>query len=118
MHTTFPVKPDRLLEAYPSEVLGEMKLDPYTYAVILSHDPKIDDDALQILLRSEVAYIGALGSRKNHEKRIARLKDKGFTDEEIGRINAPVGVDIHAQGAKEIALSIMCAIIRAKNQFT
>jgi xanthine dehydrogenase accessory factor len=118
MHTTFPVKPDRLLEAYPTEVLGEMKLDPYTYAVILSHDPKIDDDALQILLRSEVAYIGALGSRKNHEKRIARLKEKGFTDEEIGRINAPVGVDIHAQGAKEIALSIIGAIIRAKNQFT
>jgi xanthine dehydrogenase accessory factor len=64
-----------------------------------------------------VAYIGALGSRKNHEKRIGRLKEKGFTEEEIAKINAPIGIDIHAQGAKEIALSIMGAIIRAKNQY-
>jgi xanthine dehydrogenase accessory factor len=116
-NTTFPVKPDQLFETYPSEVLPTLKLDPYTYAVILSHDPKIDDDALQILLRSPVAYIGALGSRENHEKRIVRLRAKDITDEEISRINAPIGVDIHAQGAKEIALSIMSAIIRAKNEF-
>jgi xanthine dehydrogenase accessory factor len=116
-NTTFLVKPDQLFEAYPSEVLDNIKLDPYTYAVILSHDPKIDDDALHVLLRSPVAYIGALGSRKNHEKRIGRLKEKGFTEEEIAKINAPIGIDIHAQGAKEIALSIMGAIIRAKNQY-
>ncbi|MCU0358345.1 MAG: XdhC family protein [Cyclobacteriaceae bacterium] len=116
-NTTFRVKPDQLVEKYPSEVLEQIALDPFTYAVILSHDPKIDDDALQVLLRSPVAYIGALGSRKNHEKRIARLKEKGFTEEEISRINAPIGIDIHAQGAKEIALSIMGDIIRAKNEF-
>jgi xanthine dehydrogenase accessory factor len=116
-NTTFPLKPDQLHEAYPSEVLPAMNLDPYTYAVILSHDPKIDDDALQLLLKSPVAYIGALGSKKNHEKRMARLHDKGFSDEEIGKIDAPIGIDIGAQGAKEIALSIMGAIIRAKNAF-
>jgi xanthine dehydrogenase accessory factor len=116
-NTSFPVKPDHMHENYPSEVMGSMKLDPYTYAVILSHDPKIDDDALQVLLRSPVAYIGALGSRKNHDKRIVRLKEKGFTESEISRIDAPIGVDIHALGAKEIALSIMGAIIRAKNEF-
>jgi xanthine dehydrogenase accessory factor len=117
-NTTFPVKPDKIYEAYPSEVLTEIKVDPYTYAVILSHDPKIDDDALKVLLRSEAAYIGALGSRKNHEKRINRLLNAGFTPSEIDKVNAPIGVDIRALGAKEIALSIMAAIVKAKNQFT
>lgn len=117
-NTTFSVQPDKIFHAYTSEVLHEMKLDAYTYAVILSHDPKIDDDALKILLRSDVAYIGALGSKKNHEKRSKRLQEAGFSETEIARINAPIGVDIHAQGAKEIALSIMGAVIKAKNFFS
>jgi xanthine dehydrogenase accessory factor len=116
-NTMFSVQPDEIIQAYPSEVLSETKLDAYTYAVILSHDPKIDDDALKILLRSEAAYIGALGSRKNHEKRSNRLEEAGFSELEIARINAPIGVDINAQGAKEIALSIMGAVVRAKNEF-
>lgn len=116
-NTSFEIAPDQIHEKYPSEVLGELMLDPYTYAVILSHDPKIDDDALQVLLRTSVGYIGALGSKKNHEKRTARLQQHGFTSEEISKINAPIGVDIHAQGAREIALSIMGAIIKAKNAY-
>jgi xanthine dehydrogenase accessory factor len=116
-NTTFSVQPDKIIQAYPSEVLNEIKLDAYTYAVILSHDPKIDDDALKVLLRSNVAYLGALGSKKNHEKRSNRLREAGFSDTEISRINAPIGVDINAQGAKEIALSIMGAVIKAKNSF-
>ncbi len=115
-NTAFSTMPDLILEKYPSEVLPEMELDAYTYAVILSHDPKIDDDALEVLLRSKVAYMGALGSKKNHDKRTARLLEKGFTSEEISRINAPIGVDINAVGAKEIALSIMGAVIKAKNE--
>lgn len=116
-NTTFLIAPDKILSAYPSEVLPAMTLDANTYAVILSHDPKIDDDALKILLRTSVAYIGALGSKKNHEKRSIRLREAGFSDSEIARINAPIGVDIKAQGAKEIALSIMGALIKAKNEF-
>lgn len=116
-NTSFTVPPDQLFEKYPSEVLNDLSLDPYSYCVILSHDPKIDDDALKVLLRSKVAYIGALGSKKNHEKRTARLLDHSFTLEEISKINAPIGLDIHAQGAKEIALSIMGAIIKAKNNY-
>jgi xanthine dehydrogenase accessory factor len=116
-NTTFVVKPDQILEKYPSEVLSNFALDNSTYAVILSHDPKIDDDALQVLLKRQVAYIGALGSRKNHEKRTARLLENGFSQAEISRINAPIGVDIRAIGAKEIALSIMAAIIQAKNRY-
>ncbi len=115
--TQFKVTPDRLIEDYPSEVLNDFKLDAYTYAVVLSHDPKIDDNALQILLKSEVAYIGALGSRKTHEKRLSRLKKAGFSEEELNRIHAPVGVPIKAKSAKEIALSIMGEIIKVKNEF-
>lgn len=113
--TSFEYAPDNIMVKYPSEVLNDFPLDAYSYAVILSHDPKIDDDALKILLRSKVAYIGALGSRKTHEKRIVRLTQAGFTEEEIKKIEAPIGVDIHALGAKEIALSIMASVIRAKN---
>jgi len=116
-NTTFIVKPDRVIEKYPSEVLNDFDLGSYTYAVILSHDPKIDDDALQILLKKNVAYIGALGSKKNHTKRIARLLEKGFTENEIAHIDAPIGIDINAKGAKEIALSIMGAVIKAKNVY-
>lgn len=116
-NTTFPVQPDQIHEKYPSEILSEFTLDPYTYAVILSHDPKIDDDALKVLLKSPVAYIGALGSKKNHEKRKARLTEYGFSEEEIHKIDAPIGIDIHAKGAREIALSIIGAVIKAKNAY-
>jgi xanthine dehydrogenase accessory factor len=115
--TQFPIAPDQLFDDYPSEVLPDFKLDAYTYAVILSHDPKIDDNALNILLKSKVAYIGALGSRKTHEKRLNRLKKAGFSDEDLNRIKAPVGVPINAKSAKEIALSIMSEIIKVKNEF-
>jgi xanthine dehydrogenase accessory factor len=114
-NTNFIVAPDQIIEKYPSEVLNDFSLDPNTYAVILSHDPKIDDDALHLLLRSKVAYIGALGSRKTHEKRTERLKLAGFSEEEINRIEAPIGMDINAQGSKEIALSILGSIINVKN---
>jgi xanthine dehydrogenase accessory factor len=115
-NTNFTKPPDQIIEKYPSEVLNELNVDSHTYAVVLSHDPKIDDDALRILLRTNAAYIGALGSKKNHEKRSARLTDAGFSKDEIARINAPIGMDINALGAKEIALSIMGAIVKKRNE--
>ena len=115
--TQFVQAPDQIVVKYPSEVLDQYPLDANSYAVILSHDPKIDDDALKILLRSKVAYIGALGSRKTHDKRITRLIQAGFSEEDIKRIEAPIGVDINALGAKEIALSIMASVIKAKNEY-
>ncbi len=115
--TIFNEKPDHLIEKYPSEVLHELALDTNCYTVILSHDPKIDDDALKIILKTSVAYVGALGSRKNQEKRVARLREYGFDESQISQIEAPIGVDINAKGAKEIALSIMAGIIKAKNRF-
>lgn len=116
-NTRFPAKPDQMFAAWPEEALKDFDLDAHTYAVVLSHNPKIDDQALKILLASDVAYIGALGSRRNHAKRVARMTEAGFSEAEISRIHGPVGVDINAQLSREIALSIMAEIIQTKNQF-
>jgi xanthine dehydrogenase accessory factor len=115
--TDFPTQPNALHVDWPAEILPQIKLDAYTYAVLLTHDPKIDDQALHILLRSNVAYIGALGSKKTHEKRVKRLTEAGFSSEEIGKIDAPVGVNINAKSAREIAMSIIGALIKAKNEY-
>ena len=115
--TQFVHPPDQLITDWPAEVMDQFTFDAYAYAVILSHDPKIDDQALHHLLRSEVAYIGALGSKRTHAKRVARLEKAGYTEAEIARIHAPVGVDINAKTPKEIALSIIAEIIQVKNEF-
>lgn len=115
--TQFPTPPDQLFVDWPAEILPEMTLDAYTFAVLLTHDPKIDDQALHILLKSDVAYIGALGSKKTHEKRVKRLTNAGFSEAEIARVHAPIGVAISAKSAREIALSIIAELIKVKNQF-
>lgn len=115
-NTVFTSPPAQILEKYPSEVLGDFDLDAYTYVAILSHDPKIDDNALEVLLPSKVGYIGVLGSRKNQAKREARLQEKGFSQDQIDRLKGPIGVNINARSAKEIALSIMAEIIEVKNE--
>ncbi|HNS40801.1 MAG TPA: XdhC family protein, partial [Promineifilum sp.] len=84
-----------------------------TAIACLSHDPKIDDPALKTAIRSDAFYIGALGSRKVTAKRNTRLLALGFSDEELGRIYAPVGLDIGADNPEEIALAIMSQIVRA-----
>ena len=108
-------EPGQLLVNWPQEVLSDFSLDKDTYAVILSHDPKIDDEALKILLPSDVKYVGALGSKKTHAKRVERLQSYGFSDDLIGSIDAPIGIDIGSQTPKEIALSVMGALIKARN---
>lgn len=115
--TQFSTPPDQMHQQWPQEVLSDMTLDAYTYAVLLTHDPKIDDPALHLLLKSEAAYIGALGSSRTHKKRVARLQEAGFSEAEIGRIHGPIGVDINAKRPREIALSILAQIIQVKNQF-
>ena len=113
--TSYQEEPDQLHVKWPQEILSDFRLDHSTYAVILSHDPKIDDEALKILLDSKVRYIGALGSKKTHAKRVERLKSYGFKEEQINRIHAPVGLDIHALLPREIALSVMAEVISLKN---
>lgn len=116
--TQFLTQPDQLHIAYPEEVLDQYPLDPYTYAVILSHDPKIDDNALHVLLKKPVAYIGALGSKRTHAKRITRLSEDGFSESDIARIHAPIGLDIAAKSPREIALSIMAELVATQHAFS
>ena len=111
----FPVQPTKIIPEWPQNALPDMDLNEDVYAVLLTHDPKIDDEALKILLSSNVAYIGALGSKKTHAKRCARLKEAGFNDEQIACIHGPIGLDINASSPAEIALSIMGQITETKN---
>lgn len=108
--------PESLVRAWPQSALKELVLDHSVYVVMLTHDPKIDDQALHQLLRSPVKYIGALGSRKTHQKRVLRLTEAGYSDEEIARIQAPIGLEIGSSTPSQIALSIMAEVIQVKNQ--
>lgn len=112
----FPVKPTRIIPEWPQDVLNGWNFHQNIYAVLLTHDPKIDDPGLNILLRQPVRYIGALGSWKTHAKRVKRLREDGLSDTEINRIRAPVGLDIGAESPKEIALSILAEIIQEKRK--
>jgi len=95
---------------WPDVALPPLNVDRYTAFVALTHDPKIDDPALKHALARDCFYIGALGSRKTHAKRVARLKEAGLKDSDIARIHAPIGLDIGAVSPPEIAVSIMAEI--------
>lgn len=92
---------------WPDEALAALAPDTRTAVVTLTHDPKLDDPALQTALKSAAFYIGALGSKKTHAARVARLKEAGFEDVDIARIHGPVGLSIGAKSPAEIAISIM-----------
>ena len=111
----FPVAPDHLLSKWPEDILVDWPLNEDTYAILLTHDPKIDDPALHILLKNNLPYIGALGSSRTHAKRCARLKEAGFDATSIAQIKGPAGADIGAQTAAEIALSMIAEVVAAKH---
>ena len=100
-----------VLAQWPDEALATTGLDRYTAVALLTHDPKIDDPALIAALRAECFYIGALGSRKTHAARLARMQAAGFDDAATGRIHAPIGLDLGAVSPAEIAVSILGEII-------
>jgi xanthine dehydrogenase accessory factor len=102
-----------LLTDWPDAAIGKLGLDGYTAFVALTHDPKIDDPGLETALRSECFYIGALGSRKTHGRRLDRLHAAGFDDTATARIHAPIGLDIGAVSPAEIALAILGEIVSA-----
>ena len=93
----------KLLTEWPQDVLPKVGLDPYTAVVALAHVGHIDDEALKLAVKSECLYIGALGSSRNHAKRVERLKAAGITEAQIARIKAPIGLDIGAQSPAEVA---------------
>ena len=92
---------------WPDEALEKLPLGPRSALVALTHDPKLDDPALSAALRSSAFYVGALGSKKTHAARLARLKELGFTDTELARIRGPIGLDIGARSPAEIAISVL-----------
>jgi xanthine dehydrogenase accessory factor len=98
---------------WPEAALAKLGLDPYTALAVLAHVSHIDDEALKVALRSDCLYIGALGSSRNHAKRMARLKAAGFSDAELERIKSPIGIEIGAQSPAEIAVAIMAEIVHA-----
>jgi xanthine dehydrogenase accessory factor len=104
----------KVLAEWPDVALPRIGIDHYTAFVALTHDPKIDDPGLTEALKSDCFYIGALGSRKTHARRAERLKtERGFTDNDIGRIHSPIGLDIGAVSPSEIAVAIIGEITQA-----
>ncbi|AMN41698.1 XdhC family protein [Rhodoplanes sp. Z2-YC6860] len=107
----------KVIAEWPDVALPPLGIDHYTAFVALTHDPKIDDPGLDVALKSDCFYIGALGSRKTHARRVERLKaERGFTDNDIGRIHSPIGLDIDAVSPAEIAVAIIGEITQALRQ--
>ncbi len=109
----------KVIAEWPDVALPPLKVDHYTAFVALTHDPKIDDPALLHALKRDCFYIGALGSRKTHAKRVVRLKEAGMTDADIARIHSPIGLDIGAVSPAEIAVAIIGEItqrLRVKSE--
>jgi xanthine dehydrogenase accessory factor len=98
---------DELLLAWPEEAFRRTGLDPSTYVCLLSHDPKFDEPAMELALRSPAAYIGAIGSKKTQASRRERLRAQGFTDEDLTRLHGPIGLDLGGRSPAETALAIL-----------
>jgi xanthine dehydrogenase accessory factor len=107
----------KVIAEWPDVALPPIGIDHYTAFVALTHDPKIDDPGLDIALKSDCFYIGALGSRKTHARRVERLKaERGFADNDISRIHSPIGLDIGAVSPSEIAVAIIGEITQRLRQ--
>ena len=101
----------KIINKWPNEAFKEIETDSNTALIALTHDPKIDDPALQDAIKNKFYYIGALGSKKTHANRCERLKKAGFSDEEINQIYGPIGIKLGGRSAPEIALSIIAQLV-------
>ena len=101
----------KIINKWPDEAFKEIKTNENTALIALTHDPKIDDPALQHALKKKFYYIGALGSKKTHENRCQRLKEAGFSNEQINLIHGPIGIKLGGRSAPEIALSIIAQLV-------
>jgi len=106
---------DRLIQAWPDEALAQITVTRSTAVAMLTHDPKLDDPALKIVLPSAAFYVGALGSRKTQDQRRRRLLDAGLSEAQLARLHGPIGIDIGAKTPEEIALAVMGQIVAARH---
>ena len=104
----------KIINKWPNEAFDEIETNSSTALVTLTHDPKIDDPALQYALKNKFFYIGALGSKKTHEKRCSRLLEVGFKKVELEKINGPIGINLGGKSPSEIALSIISQLVSEK----
>ena len=105
-----------LLTEWPDDALETLAPDSRTAVVTLTHDPKLDDPALEVALRSSAFYVGSLGSKKTHAARLQRLTEAGFGEDDLNRINGPVGLAIGARSPAEVAVSIVAQVTQALRQ--
>lgn len=105
---------DEVVVDWPHRWLEKQEVDERTVIAVLTHDPKFDVPALQVALRTKAGYIGAMGSRRTHEDRLARLKEAGLTDAECARLHSPIGLDLGARTPEETAISIAAEIVQAR----
>jgi xanthine dehydrogenase accessory factor len=113
-HERFP-HVDKLITEWPSDALEKLRPDESTYVVVISHDEKLDNPALKAALTTPARFVGVLGTRKNLGKRFAALRELGVTDEQLARLQAPIGMRLGAVSPEEIALSILAAMVAAKH---
>lgn len=106
---------EEVVAAWPDEAFERLGIDRVTYIAILTHDPKLDDAALRIALRSDAAYVGAMGSRRAQARRRERLLEAGMSEAELDRLAAPIGLDLGATSPEETALSIMGEAVAVRN---
>ena len=106
---------EEVVAAWPAEAFERLGgIDRATSIAVLTHDPKLDDAVLEIALRSDAPYVGAMGSRRANEQRLERLVALGMTDEELERLSAPIGLDLGAVAPEETALSIMAEVVAVR----
>lgn len=105
---------DDVIRAWPQDAFARISLDRYSYVVILSHDSRFDLPTLEVALKSPARYIGAMGSSATHGQRLDRLREMGFTDEQLARIHSPIGLSIQARTPEEIAVSILAEVVLAR----
>ena len=106
----------KIINEWPEKILKQIQSDNNTALIVLTHDPKIDDPALQFALKNKFFYVGALGSKKTHETRCQRLKEYGCTEKQINSIHGPIGLKLGGKSAPEIALSIIAQLVLETNK--
>ena len=106
----------KIINEWPEKILKQIQSDNRTALIVLTHDPKIDDPALQFALKNKFFYVGALGSKKTHQTRCQKLKESGYTDKQINSIHGPIGLKLGGKSAPEIALSIIAQLVLETNK--